>query len=354
MQLRSDVKPALAAATIFFSTGLSIASLSIMTPRYVPFGNGYPTAGAFAFTSPVVLLCACVLVFFRPTLGYVLGGIAGLMALPWLILTEPSIGGSTWNYLNIPGPDYLSQFDQDFRTVAILRILSVALLATTLTCSVLRVLPSVLLRKSHLSGRVWPAIVVGVVVPITWLCHSAMPWMLPGIVDRGSSADLRILHVEKRGLRLHETSIGIGTRDARFSVSQYDRRLFQFRFQDAVRTGVMPEATRQRADDLLRSPKLRDLHTAPATALRSWNAEGWYIWTSHISIQAFTSEYGTTPPTEVIDLMAKITKLPGGEQSPFVVQDICLGFCYDPPAGLGFVFWNDRCGTLQDGTTRCR
>ena len=228
----------------------------------------------------------------------------------------------------------------------------------TVTCSVLRVLPHVLLRKSPLSGRAWPAIivgvVVGVVVPVAWLFHSAMPWMLPGIVDRGSSADLRILHIEKRGLRLHETSAATGTRDARFLVSQYDRRLFQFRFQGMDRSGVMPEATRQRADDLVRSPKLRDIHTAPATVLRSWNAEGWYIWTSHTPIQAFTSEYGTSPPAEVIDLMGEITKLPGLGQFSFARQDVCLGFCYDPPAGLmGSVFWNDRCGTLKDGTTRC-
>jgi hypothetical protein len=177
-----------------------------------------------------------------------------------------------------------------------------------------------------------------------------MPWMLPVIVDRGLP-DVRILHVEKRGLHFHETSVRI-SRDGRFWVRQYDRRLFQYRFQGLDRSGVMPETTRQRADALVRSSTLRNLRTAPAIALRSWNAEGWYISTLHSPLQAFTSEYGTTPPTGVRDLMEQIAKLPGEGQS-FAIEDVCLGFCYDPVAGLGFIFLNDRCTTLPGGTTRC-
>jgi hypothetical protein len=246
------------------------------------FVNGCPAAGVPTLVGPLVFLFDCVLLFFKPGFAYGVSGITALLALPWFVLTESSNRESIWHYLNGPDP-----FSEASRPVAILMIVSVALLSTTVTCSVLRMLPSFWVRKSHLSGRTWPAILVGVIVPVVWLCHSAMPWMLPGIVDRGSSADLRILHVVRRGLRFHETSIGMGTRDARFSVSQYDRRLFQFRFQGMVRGGVMPDATRQRADDLVRSPKLRDLRTAPAKALRSWNAEGWYVWTSRSPIHAF-------------------------------------------------------------------
>lgn len=344
--MRSDVKPAVAGAAIFLCTGLSITSMFLMAPGL--FVNGCPAAGVPTLVSPLVFLLGCVLLFFKPGFGYYVSGITALLALPWFVLTESSDRESIWHYLNDPGP-----LSEGFRRVAILMILSVALLATTVACSVLRVLPSFWVQKFHLSGRTWLAILVGVIVPVVWLCHSAMPWMLPGIVDRGSSADLRILHVTKRGLRFHETSVAIGTRDPRFSVSQYDRRLFQFRFQGLVRGGVMPEAARQHADELMRSPRLRDLRTAPAKALRSWNAEGWYVWTSHSPVQAFTSEYGTTPPTEVTDLLAQITKLSGEGGSPFAIQDVCLGFCYDPVAGLGFVYWNERCMTLPDGTTRC-
>ena len=95
MQLPSDVKPAVAAATIFLSTGLSIASISIMPHPDPFFGYPYPTAGALALSSSLLLLCACVLVFVRPTLGYGLGGIAGFMALPWFVLTESWIAGSS-------------------------------------------------------------------------------------------------------------------------------------------------------------------------------------------------------------------------------------------------------------------
>jgi hypothetical protein len=126
-----------------------------------------------------------------------------LIALPWFVLTESSGMVSTWSCLN--GPDEFAPGFQ--RPLAILKILSVALIAAALTCSILRLLPQIILRKSLLSTRTWPATVVGVVVPVVWLSHSAMPWMIPEIVDVGREPDLRILHVVKRGLQFHETSI---------------------------------------------------------------------------------------------------------------------------------------------------
>jgi len=344
-----QLRQALIPAVVFLFTGLSIASMFLLLPRGAGlFATGYRAAGMLTVISTALLLFACVLLFFRPHLGYLLGAIAALLALPWFILTESSCWDSSWHYLN--GPD---QFSAYYRPVAILRILSVALLATAVACSVLRLLPSVLPRKFRISGRTWPAIVVGVAVPFAWLCHSAMPWMLPGIVDRGTSGDMWILHVEKRGLRFHETNVGINIRDARFGVSEYDRRLFQYRFEGSTSGGAMPETIRQRAADLVHSPTLGNLRTRPPIALRSWNAEGWYIRTGRVPVRAFTSEYGTTAPTELIDLLKQILKLPAVRGSSFAFQDICLGFCYDPLAGLGFVYSNDRCTYLPDGTTRC-
>jgi hypothetical protein len=159
-----QLRHALIAAAIFLCTGLSIASLFLMMPRDMGLiVDGYPGAGVLALTSPLVFLCACVLVFFRPSFGWALGGIAALLALPWFVLSESSSLVITWSFLN--GPD---QFSERFRPVALLKILSVALLATAVTCSILRLLSSVL-RKSHLSGHCWPAIAVGIVAPVAWL-----------------------------------------------------------------------------------------------------------------------------------------------------------------------------------------
>jgi hypothetical protein len=112
-------------AAILLCTGLSVATMFLMMPRERGlFVNGYPGAGVLALTSPLVFLCACVLVFFRPRLGYPVGGIGALLALPWFVLTESSSWESSWHYLN--GPD---QFFEGHRPVAILKIRRAAELA---------------------------------------------------------------------------------------------------------------------------------------------------------------------------------------------------------------------------------
>ena len=51
-------------------------------------------------------------------------------------------------------------------------------------------------------------------------------------------------------------------------------------------------------------------------------------------------------------MLEQIEKLPGAQQS-FAIEDVCLGFCYDPVAGLGFWYFNQRCHGLPNGTTQC-
>jgi len=45
---------------------------------------------------------------------------------------------------------------------------------------------------------------------------------------------------------------------------------------------------------------------------------------------------------------------PTAEWGRYSINDVCLGFCYDPLAGLGFIFAADRCRTDNDGKMRCR
>ena len=347
VQQSTRLRPVRSAAAVFLCAGLSIAFLFLRMGL-----GGFPIwawPGVMAMTGPIVFLCACVLVFFRPTLGYVLGGIAGVVALPWFVLTESSSGlPSIWTYLNGP-----YDFGINYRPYATLKILSVALIAAAVTCSFLRLLPSgLLLRNSPLSHRTWPTIAVSVLVVALWLHHSAMPWMLPGIVD-AVSPELRILHVEKRGLQFHETS-AFFFRNGRFSVDHNDRRLLEYRFQSRWTVGRIPPIILDRANALAHSTALRNLRTAPPIALRSWNAEGWYVVLGNRDspLLAFTTEYGTNPPSEIRDMLAQIEKLPGPQESS-AFQDVCLGFCYDPVAGLGFTYSNERCHGMPDGTTQC-
>jgi hypothetical protein len=338
-------RPVLAAAAVFLCAGLSVASL------FLKIGLGEITRGdwasVIALLSPLIFLCACVLVFVRPTAGFVLGGAAGVTALPWFVLTESSpLYPSIWIYLN--GPDDFAAINTPY---AALKILSVAFTLTAVACSALRLLPSgLLLRNRPLSRRTWPAVAVTVLVLLVWLHHSAAPWMLPTIVDAGAP-DLRILHVQKRGLQFHETTVKYW-RDGRFWVNRCDRRLFQYRFQNRSTDGVMPPGIRERADALAHSTPIRSLRTARPVALRSWNAEGWYVVLSDSPLLAFTTESGTNPPPAIVDVHQQMEQLPGTQRS-FAVQDVCLGFCYDPVAGLGFWFSNQRCHALPDGASQC-
>jgi hypothetical protein len=342
----NEVRPVRAAAAVFLCTGLSVAALFLRIGLGGEITSGY-WAADMAITSPIIFLCACILVFFRPIIGYVLGGIAAVVALPWFILTESSsLRPSAWTYLN--GPDEFAATD---KPIAALTILSVALIATTVTCSLLRLLPSgLLMGNSSFSRRTWPAIAAAVLVLALWLHHSAKPWMLPAIVD-AATPELRILHVEKRGLQFHETSV-TSMRNGRFWVDHNERRLLQYRFESRSTSGVMPPSITDRANALAHSSTLRSLRTEPPIALRSWNAEGWYLVLRGSPLLAFTSEYGTNSPREIKDMLEEIDKLPGTQRS-FAFQDVCLGFCYDPVAGLGFWYSNQRCHGMPNGTTQC-
>ena len=346
IQQSTELRPVRSAVAVFLCAGLSIALLFLRMGL-----GGFPIwawADDMTITSAIIFLCACVLVFFRPVLGYVLGGIAGVVALPWFVLTESSSASpSVWTYLN--GSDDFTAFNN--KPYATLKILSMALIAAAVTCSFLRLLPpGLLLRNSPLSRRTWPAIAVAILVLAVWLHHSAMPWKLPTIVD-AVSPELRILHVEKRGLQFHETSV-LSLRDGRFWLAQNDRRLLQYRFQSRSTEGVMPPIIRERANTVAHSNTLRNLRTAPPIALRSWNAKGWYVAGRDLPLLAFTSEYGTNPSQEIKDMLAQIEKLAGPNGSVWI-EDVCLGFCYDPVAGLGFWYSNQRCHGMPDGTTQC-
>ena len=82
-------------------------------------------------------------------------------------------------------------------------------------------------------------------------------------------------------------------------------------------------------------------------AFRSWNAEGWYVVLKDSRLLAFTTEYGTAPPEEVTRLFSEFEKQPVAEQRPIAARDVCLGFCYDPIAGLGFSIVDQRTRLLK-------
>jgi hypothetical protein len=110
-------------------------------------------------------------------------------------------------------------------------------------------------------------------------------------------------------------------------VSQHDRRLFQYQFEQRV-SAIWSEDQTERIAKLA---ALRKLRTGPAKRLWAWNAEGWYVVLNDSRILFFE-----TPPDEVRAVLEELERARASRQGSVSVRDVCLGFCYDPLAALGF------------------
>ena len=335
----------LTAAVLLLCTGVSVGCAFLITP-HVPFPGSVsdwdrPLQIA-ATSAPLLLLCACVLVFFRSRLGYVLGIVAGTIALPWYIHTEISLEPwNSWIFLNYESP---MPEGGGCPTFVKLKILSAFLLVITVVCSSVRSVPaSWSFRGKPIRQRTWPAIAGGFITMAVWFVYSVTPYSVPGF-DHPAGAELRILHVQKRGFRFEETTV-IEFRDGRVWLLRDGRSLFQYRFEvrgAMTALGETSPTAYARVRALVQSPDLWNMRTAAPKPLRAWNAEGWYVVLRDSRLLAFTTQHGTAPPETITDLFRELEKLPASEQRISAIRDVCLGFCYDPVAALGFTISTQR------------
>ncbi len=346
MEASEDKKGKLTAAALFVCAAVSIAWTLLSPTNVASLGGGSSwdrPLEVVADASPLAFLCAAVLLFYRPRFGYHLGLAAGLMALPWFVLTEVSLHWwNSWIFLN---SEEAMNAGGAFPAAVVLRILFAVFTVWAVACSTLRLLAA---RWLAWKARTWPAFAAGLLVQAVWFAGSVIPYSVPGF-DHPAHAWLRMLHVQKRGLRFQETTASL-FRDGRVWILRTDRRLFQYRFEGQAGVAGMWEvsqAWRDRGFALAQSPGLWKLRTPPAKPMRAWNAEGWYVVLKDTRLLAFTTEYGTVPPREVTDLFHEIEQLPVSEERPFAARDVCLGFCYDPVAALGFSVLPQRTRLLR-------
>jgi hypothetical protein len=281
-----------------------------------------------------LIASAFVLVFFKDRLAYGLALAGGLIGLPIFAWIEASLAPwNSWIFLNCIG-----ELPQVVLAEVVLRILSSMLIVVTIAISSFRLLPERWgFRAVPLRQRTWPALVAAILLVGTWFVRSVIPYSVPAY-NHGGGSEFRILHIEKRGLEFHETVV-TGSRDGKAWVSRQNRRLFHYRFHGRMATIALAEQShsiRDRAHALAWSSALAGLHTKAAKPLWSWRAEGWYVLLRESRVLAFTTEDGTDPPGEVAALLREIERLPAAFETPYAGGDICLGFCYDPLAALGF------------------
>lgn len=297
----------------------------------------------FCFLSPILFALAAGTIPYRPILAHA-AALATFVALPWLFSVLQDRGlGNIWLTFNEPA--------DKFRIISPLKgwllILSVALMVLAWATAVLRLVPPRWrFRELSLSSRTWPAPVITFLVIAAWFSQSVMPYRLPGALDYSQFPMFQILHVAKRGLQFHELCVSVWIpRDNSVSVtfSGDDRRLFEYRFQKSSSSGLPSESLKQRLRLLTNRPDSGPPVSERILPLRSWNAEGWYVNARGSGIKAYTTEKRTIPPEEIVELFHELEATRQDSEDKTESRDVCLGFCFDPIAAMGWVFANHRC-----------
>jgi hypothetical protein len=347
---RSKVEILTSAIYISASTDIFLAD-SIFFDRQFQWtlgGWGTPLA-LFALAAPFLFVLAAVVVPFNRRLSHILSLLAGSAALPWFGWLEWQLrrmGITSWIAFNLP-----DQGSTHALLSIVFNILAVGLIVMAVVCSVVRLIPERwTLRRSPVRERTWPALAACSLVLAAWFALSVTPYRIPLIVDR-MWPELTVLHVEKRGIKFHETSVR-AYRDGRVMVLRNDRRLVRYRFEERGVEGLAPNDVRSHVLDLLQLPAVQNADKSPANPLRAWNGEGWYILVGSQRVLAFTSENGVRPPPEVVDLFHLWETVEPIRRWNTQVADVCLGFCYGPLAGLGIQAMNDPYIQMQQPSPR--
>ena len=332
------------AAVILWPYTLSVALF--LESRYMEVATGEAILIFLCFLAPMLLAFAAGTVPLQPLLADGITLAAGLVALPWICRTtlEGNIYWNSWILFNIPKEE-LRQWGSTLPGK--LTIVATALVILALATALLRMIPaSWKLRTIPLRERLWPSFAVTFVFLAVWFVRSVVPYRIPGAVDYSSYPMFQILHVEKQGLRFHESLIkvsGFRMIPSQLYFSWDDRRLLEYRFDNFGAWGGLTETMAHRIQAILESKQILGSDWDMAKPLRDWNEDGWYVNGDGIGLKVYLGREGTAPPEEITQLFNDLEKIPRMSVTQREMRDVCLGFCYDPIAGLGYLYANHRC-----------
>jgi hypothetical protein len=298
--------------------------------------------------APLVLVTAAIFLFRHRRAGYGVAAIGAALPLPWMFLTESREFGNSWIAMNAS-----DRYAGLYLPYCQFRIVSVIALMTTLVWAATRSLPRAWnLRNRPVSQRTWPAFLTTLMVVSYWFATFAFPYRQPILVD-AMRPELSILHVEKDGFVFHETSLSI-YRGGLFALRRNDRRLFTYDFEEVYHEGFLTSEASTTLKTVQALPALQKTQSQAPRSMRVHHGEGWYTKMHSFAITAFTTENSTAPPPELVSFFHQIEATPlTGTGMRYRIKDICMGFCYDPKAGLGDRAENERCSQRLDGKWFC-
>jgi hypothetical protein len=320
-------------------------------------GTGiYAVCYFLCFLTPIFLAFAAGMALLWPRFADAIA-LLGVLAIPSLYWNLRDSGlGNVWLLFNQPDDRFAF-----YPPGPVFGIFFVALLGLAAVTAVLRLLPSSwVFRKSPVSDRTWPAVLASLAVMTVWFCQSVMPYRIPGAVDYAGWPVLQILHVQKRGLRFHETCVSVSGHAFRngydlrsVGFSGDDRRLLQYRFKERWASGQLSESIAERVRAMLTASSQPRAPWDPIKPVRNWNADNWYVIAEGAGLKTYTTENGSAPPKELVDLFNDLEKLPHSSETQSELKDVCLGFCYDPLSAMGYLYANHRCFNAGHGNV-CR
>lgn len=310
------------------------------------FFEASPIRTAFCFLCflvPVLFAFAAGAASWRPRLGHACA-FAAVIAAPWVYWTtlQDTPLGNVWTDFNVPDGE-LSMYRNLWPVK--LTIVAVALMVFAILAAGFRLLPVRWKFRGHpMRERAWPAVVGTLLFLAVWFGESAMPYRISGAVDYGRWPIFQILHVKKRGAQFHEEGVsvwGYQDRASQVTFSGNDRRWFQYRFKQSHASAELPAPLAERVRVMMHTAQIQKRDVAGP--LRAWNVDAWYVTGIESGMAAYRSDQGAEPPQAVVDLFGDLEKIPHNSVGRSDRKDICLGFCYDPAAGLGLLYANSRC-----------